>query len=245
MIGDVTCNQVSFERGVFTSSGSSSVRGYHLVARSPGIDDDVAQALCQWSPTHDGLFDSSLSASALNYFLIGDRHFAISKSMVGGAEYSGRNALQTSTSILVGEREDLSNYGHNPVELARMALSMGLLRLAVDYEGRLEVAELSGDCLPGPTASTAASFEIVKMCVGALNSGGRIAIAGATNPIQLLSVIFANISPELRITTSFSTGLKASSFRPFQIQFFAKIDNRLRDFLGHQHIKLLHADLNS
>ncbi len=213
-----------------------------MVARSRGIDDDIAQALCQWSPTHDGLFDSSESANSLNYFLIGERHFAISKSVVGGTEYSGRRAFQTVTTILVGEREDLSVYQCNPISLARMALSMGWLRLIVDYDDPMEFVELPANNLPELMPANH-SDEMVDRAATALTSGKRIAIVGAANPVQSLLRIFAQIPTELRITTSFSTGVKASTFRPFQIHFFNQIDNRLRDFLTQQRIVTLRSDL--
>ena len=233
-----TANQIRFQRAVFTSTGSNSVRGYHLVARSPGIDDDIAQVLCQWSPTHDGLCESSIHASSLNYFLIDDRHFAISKSVIGGSEYSGRSALQTVTTILVGLREDLSVYRNNPMALARMALSMGWLRLIVDYESPLAIGELPGLGLPETMTATSPD-DFVERAVTALTAGQRIAIAGAEHPARALAQVFEHIPAELRPEISFSTGIKASTFRPFQIQFFPRIDNRLRDFLGQQRITII------
>ncbi len=233
-----TANLVRFERAVFTSTGSNSVRGYHLVARTEGIDDDTAQVLCQWSPTHDGLCDSSVDANSLNYFAIDDRLFAISKSVIGGAEYSGRSALQTVTTILVGQREDLPVFHNNPLAAARVALSMGWLRLIVDYESPLAIADVSTHGLPEMRSIPGAN-DMVERAVKALSAGERIAITSDANHARTLAHIFEQLPAELRPRTSFSTGIKASTFRPFQIQFFSHIDNRLRDFLCQQRIVIL------
>ncbi len=117
---------IRFERAVFTSACTKSVRGYHLVAHSPGVNDDIAQALCQWSPTHNGLNDTELTATSLNYFPIDGEYFGISRSIIGGAEYSGRNALQTVTSILVGRLSDLELYDDNPLRLSKSRNVHGL-----------------------------------------------------------------------------------------------------------------------
>jgi hypothetical protein len=55
------------ERAIFTSGQSRDVRGYHLVARSPGIDDELAQRLSVSAPSHDSLEGTDLSASSWNY----------------------------------------------------------------------------------------------------------------------------------------------------------------------------------
>lgn len=239
MIAD-TANRMRFERAVFTSTGSNSVRGYHLVARSPGVDDDVAQGLCQWSPTHDGLCESGIDASSLNYYLIDEERFAISKSVIGGAEYSGRSALQTVTTILVGRQESLAHYQNNPLAFAQVAMSMGWLRLIVDYDDPLRVVELPGFGLPEPRARAHAD-ELLDRAIDAVRAGRRIAIAGADRPQETLARLFEQLPRELRPHVSFSTGIKASTFRPFQIQFFPQLDNRLRDFLHQQRIAVIQA----
>lgn len=224
-----------FERAVFTSTGSSSVRGYHLVNRSSGIDDDIAQTLCQWSPTHDGLADPSVTATSLNYFVIDEQNYAISKSLIGGAEYSGRQAFQTVTTIIVGKIDKLPAYGNNPIVVAKMALSMGWLRLLVDYRRPLEPVSLSAGCLTATRTKFAPDAKLER-AVRALQSGNRVALVGTIDPVQSIARIFERLTPDVRVKTSFATGIKPSTFRPFQVHFFAKLDNRLRDFLRQQQI---------
>lgn len=235
-----TANAVRLQRAVFTSIGTNSVRGYHLVARSEGLDDDIAPALCQWSPAHDGLCESHISASSLNYFLIDKGRFGISHSVIGGSEYSGRSALQTVTTIVVGECDDLSIYQNNPLVLSRVALSMGWLRLITEYDEPLEAVELSHHGMPESTASTDTDPRIERT-VAAVRSEHRIALIGIDEPSRFLGHVFARLNPEQRLKTSFSTGIKASTFRPFQVQFFPRIDNRLRDFLRRQSILIVGA----
>jgi hypothetical protein len=231
---------IRFERAVFTSVGSHSVRGYHLVARSAGIDDDVAQTLCQWSPAHDGMCDPKTSAHSLNYFLIDEDRFALSKSVIGGAEYSGRGALQTVTTILVGERRHLSLYANNPLTMARVALSMGWLRLISDFEAPLDHVELSAVGWPEIRRVTSEAA-LADRAAQALIAGNRLAITQDAVPLQTLARVFERLPADLRLKTSFSTGIKPSAFRPFQIQFLSHVDSRVGDFLNRQRIRTLCA----
>lgn len=231
----VARNTIRFQRAVFTSVASKSVRGYHLVMRSPGIDDDTAQVLCQWSPTHEGLAEPGVTANSLNYFPIDDRRYAISKSVIGGSEYSGRSALQTVTTILVGEFEDFAVYRYHPLVVAKIALSMGWLRLVANYEKPLDVVELPAIGFP-EGEYPAESLTLVGRVARVLSSEQRVAIHGSHSPLGTLARIYDTLPLEERRQISFSTGIKASTFRPFHIQFFSHIDNRLYEFLNRQRI---------
>lgn len=235
-----TPKTIRLQRAVFTSIASQSVRGYHLVARSPGIDDEIAQVLCQWSPTHEGLAESGMTANSLNYFPVDGRRFAISKSVIGGSEYSGRSALQTVTTILVGDLDDLAAYRNHPLVLAKIALSMGWLRLIVNYRQPLEVVELSSIAFP-EAEYPAESTTMVGRVARALSGGDRVAIHGSNSPLSTLARIYDTLPIGQRAPISFSTGVKASTFRPFHIQFFSHIDNRLYDFLNRQRILVVGA----
>jgi hypothetical protein len=230
-----TRNSIRFQRAVFTSIASKSVRGYHLVMRSPGIDDDIAQVLCQWSPTHEGLADPGFTANSLNYFPIDDRRFAISKSVIGGSEYSGRSALQTVTTILVGEFNDFSVFRYHPLILAKVALSMGWLRLIANYDKPLDVVEIPALRFP-EGEYPAESLTLAGRVARALITDQRVAIHGSLSPLGTLARIYDTLPLEVRRKISFSTGIKASTFRPFHIQLFSNIDNRLYEFLNRQRI---------
>ncbi len=79
------------EQAIFTSVRSERLDGYQLAARSPGIDDDLAKELITWGPAHDSLWDNSLRASSLNFHALSDDRFCVSKTVLAGAEYSGRS----------------------------------------------------------------------------------------------------------------------------------------------------------
>jgi hypothetical protein len=206
-----------------------------LVARSPGIDDDIAQCLCQWSPTHDGLCGSDVDAYSLNYYPIDDSRFAISRSMMGGPEYSARQALQTVTNILVGQSDELQAFGFNPVALARTALSMGWLRLEPEYDRKISAVDLPTCGLNFPQTGRI-RHESVDAACEALVQGQRVAIIGSPSPLRALDLVFQGLPEATRRTTSFATRIKPSTFRPFRLHFFEQTDNRLRDFLAHQRI---------
>lgn len=231
----------SFEQAVFTSACSQSVQGYHLVARSDGITDDMAQSLCQWSPTHDGLSEPDLSAVSVNYCLLDDEWFALSRSIYGGPEYSGRGALQIATMILVGRLPQLSAFQNNPATLAKIALSMGVLRYPGFVEGLLDPVFVPAANLPVRSFPNTDS-PVLQRLLALLDNRRRVAVIGQKNPLRFAERLLQALPDDSRRQTKFSTGMKPSSMRPFDIQFFPSIDNRLRNFLSKQQIPVINHD---
>ncbi|MGI9518356.1 MAG: hypothetical protein ACR2NP_14975, partial [Pirellulaceae bacterium] len=79
--------QIEVEQAVFASHNNSRIRGYQLIARSPGIDEAVAQQLVRWSPSHDGLPAVLGPATGLSYFPVDRARVAIGRTTEGGPEY--------------------------------------------------------------------------------------------------------------------------------------------------------------
>ena len=71
--------------------------GYHLVARSAGISEDLACRLSAWGPTHGSLLDESRDASSLSFFTPDDRWSVLARTVYGGPEYSQRGGRQIVT----------------------------------------------------------------------------------------------------------------------------------------------------
>ena len=89
------------EQAIFTSAESDHAVGYHLAARSPGLDERDARELSVWGPSHDSLESASAAtAVSVNFFRLPSGAYCVSKTQLAGAEYSGRG-LRTYTSCLV------------------------------------------------------------------------------------------------------------------------------------------------
>src|SRR5262245_30872225 len=130
------------EQAIFTSARTSKLKGYHLVARSPGIQDDSTRALIRWGPSHASLTSSDLEASSFNFHPAGTRGVAISRPVYGGAEYSARGSLQLVTRTLILRPEQLQGYDNDPLAVARVAMALGYLMFEPDAPEHLPALDL-------------------------------------------------------------------------------------------------------
>ncbi len=72
------------EQAIFTSVRSRKSQGYHLVAQSPGLTDEMGRALTKWGPSHASLLVESPNAESLNFHSIDDDWCAVSRTTHGG-----------------------------------------------------------------------------------------------------------------------------------------------------------------
>ena len=231
---------MQLEQAIFTSARTRHAQGYHLTSRSPGITDQVAQALSQWSPSHGGLIESNIDAVSLNYFPLPSNCGVLARSVYGGPEYSDRGGLQIVTRMLVFHREQLADYSNSPLILARLALALGQLRLSSNLNQVLEPVELpdwTALANAAPKHNSVEPSARVQTLVQRLQTGSRVAVIGAENPQVLLEELFQQTHPNDRLDMSFTTGLKPSMHRQFRVQFLSAADPRQRGQLAAQGVE--------
>jgi hypothetical protein len=115
------------EQAIFASSDRGSVKGYQLVAKSSGVDRATSQELCRWAPSQ--IPSSDPSQWTINYFPVSDDFVAVTRTVLGGPEYSSRGGTQVVTLILILRDEQFLSYGCNSILVAKTALAMGCLKL--------------------------------------------------------------------------------------------------------------------
>lgn len=219
-------------RAIFTSAQTDRLQGYHLVARSAGIDEQLERQLTSWSPTHDGLTSDDWHATSLHCFPAGPDHLAVGRSLQGLPEYSSRGSLAVFTQLLVIHNAQLAGFDGNPLALIQAARLHGYLRFETGYRSLLPEATLpdrsfhsvSGVPEPQQEAQTEAQ-SLSRAIGGCLNRGQRVAVLGCSNPEQVLAAVLYTLPPKVRAQTSFATGLKFSMNRPFQLQFLPDHDS--------------------
>jgi hypothetical protein len=232
------------EQAIFTSLPDSRIQGYHLVARSPGITTEAAKSLIRWGPSHGSLWSSETDASSVNYHPLDDTFVAVSRTMYGGPEYSGRGGLQLVTRSLVLRRDQLRGYENHTLALARLAFCLGHLRLQGDLSKQLPVIDLPSR----PTLATQAcppqpgSRQAVESARTALVSGGRATLVYADDPELVINYLLSRTPPHQRIELSFSTGLKPARPRPFRFQVMPNFDLSLSRQLSSQGISVITAN---
>ena len=230
------------EQAIFTSVRTAVQQGYHLAARSSGIESPLAQSLRQWSPSHGSLFDQQVNATSINGYTLGPGWFVVSRTMYGAPEYSGRGALQMVTVILTAHQSQLDGFDNSPLLFARTALTLGFLRLPATIPTRLHGLTLPDRALTSTVEANrdprTLSESTLSRSLRLLDQGQRIALVTA-NPLGAVTQLLARIPSSQRGETSFTTGLRPSRQRPFQVHVVPGVNAELRQRLLGQGIQLI------
>jgi hypothetical protein len=234
------------EQAIFASSDRGSIKGYQLVARSAGVDRAVCQALCRWAPTQIPSDDPA--DWMINYFPINDKLVAVTRTVLGGPEYSGRGGIQVVTLILLLREDQFHAYSCNPILVAKTALSMGLLRLPIDSDcEQLPVASLPSQplveppssakyALDSPSQEKEAESALLDQVADLIRHARRVAVIGIKDPISAAERLIPKLAVDTRRSFSFTTGLTPTVRRPFQAHFLATADLTRRRTLDAQNI---------
>src|SRR3990172_10628491 len=108
---------MSIEQALFTSTRSDRCEGYHVVARSPGVDDSEAQELAAWCPSHDGLQEPGPTSESINFHPLGSGRYCLSQTVAGGGEYSDSGGAVLITRCLIVPADVLARFANNPFSL--------------------------------------------------------------------------------------------------------------------------------
>jgi hypothetical protein len=238
----------SVEQAVFTSSDRGRLKGYQLVSKSAGIDRSLSQELSHWAPTRSS--SENPEDWTLSCFPVADEFTAITRTTLGGPEYSGRGGTQVVTLILMFRNEQLKPYAFNTVTVSKNAMAMGCLKLPLDLESEqlplafvptypiISDTDGSDDDIDGDQYE-----ETLEKIVSVIEDGRRVAIIGSMKPMEMVDRLIRRMSIAARRKFSFTTGLEPSTRRPFQAHFFAEIDIRTRRSLQSQEVHCMNASL--
>jgi hypothetical protein len=160
----------------------------------------------------------------LSFFPLGNEWFAVARSVYGAPEYSQRGGLQVVTMFLVLRREQWAGYDDNPLALATTVGALGHLRLLPELPERLPTVDIPDRQPIGMAAMeppNAHDLHLVEEMLNGLEKRDRIAVVGLPEPLLALQQIFRRTPRTLRLQLSFTTGLRPSVHRPFQLHFLA------------------------
>ena len=233
---------MKLEQAIFTSARSQRVAGYHLVNQSQGISDGTAQILSRWSPSHDSLIQSGRNASSVNFFKIADGHYAVSRTVLGAPEYSGRGGLQTVTFLILVSAEQLKPYGNDPIALVNMAMRNGNMCF-VDGAFSNQPIEIPDAHVTLGNLPNQLKYEpILDEVIELMAHGNQVAIVGAKQPLKTMQSLIHRLPVEHRIGFSFTTGLKPSSQRPFTIHIAQTADIDTRAYFSRKAIRMVNFE---
>lgn len=231
------------EQAIFTSVQNGRVQGYHLAARSSGIDERTAQTLTRWGPSHGALCSSEPFAESINFHALEEGRFALSRTLYGLPEYSQRGGFQLFTRFVLLEDARLFEYEFDAASVYRRARIEGQFQLDPRFPTTLPPADL-------PDVGAAAFWvprldECENRLAGdvlqRLTHRERLAVFACEHPLAVLRTVLRHAPKSLRRDVSFATGLKPTANRPFQLHFLPSDTPELRRSAEHLGLTCLSA----
>jgi hypothetical protein len=223
------------EQAIFASSDRSSIKGYHLVAQSAGVDSEQAFQLTRWAPTQ--LPEDAPPEGAISCWTMDDETVVLTRTLFAGAEYSDRGGRQVMTLALLLRDAQFRAYDCQPISLWKTAFALGQLRLPRDsYRADLNRTHLPAVTLPDrslfPSMSSPSTDSLgghsfapthgglINEIVSMIERGERFALIGSPDPLAFVTELMNRLSIDQRHTFSFTSGLSPSIRRPLQAHFF-------------------------
>ncbi|MEX2119197.1 MAG: hypothetical protein WD847_06275 [Pirellulales bacterium] len=210
------------EQAIFTSAQTQRLAGYHLVARSPGVEAVDLRELSVWGPSHDSLIEAGADAVSINFHPLPSGAYCVSKTSLAGSEYSGRAGQKVYTQCLVVPADVLACFSNNPFALLTAAFAQGSLRVHDHIPRELEPFRLGGraaavdQALLTDLQADPGGTWLAALVQAALVSSSLGLVGGHRRP-RLFAGLINCLPPECRTQFSFSSGLKHSPRRPFRV----------------------------
>jgi hypothetical protein len=230
---------VLIEQAIFTSAERDHAVGYHLVARSPGVEECDARELTVWGPSHESLASTRESAASVNFFPLPSGAYCISRTQLAGEEYSGRG-LRTYTHCLVVPPQVLVRFANNPFALLRAASAKGLMTVCNTVPQQMAPFQLAGRSAvvdEGLIAELAEEIgpDRIRQIVTAVLGTKPVVLLCPTRPEAAVALVLNLLPLGVRTELSFSTGLKYSARRSFRLLVSPEPSAELRR-LSRQHV---------
>lgn len=210
------------EQAVFTSALTDRSGGYQLIARSSGINDAEARELSIWGPSHDSLLDAGPAGNSVNFFPLTSGGWCISKTCTAGQEYSGRGGFRVYTQCLVTPGAVLERFAFNPFAVLRAALASGVLQVFDQPPKLLPPVRLGGrspavdPVLVEQVTKELGPARLARLVKAALDKG-PLGVVSTVRAESVFAALMNCLPLENRRGLSFSTGLRYSPQRPFQL----------------------------
>jgi len=210
------------QQAIFTSAKTDRSAGYQIQAASPGIVELDRRELAVWGPSHDSLHDSGPDAASVNFFRLPSGSFCLSRTTTAGWEYSGRGGHRIYTHCLIVPPEVLRQFANHPLRVLAAVMTRQSLVASEAIPARLEPLELRGTATTGDVGRLVhVAAEIghasLAMLVQAALTNACLAVRGPVAAERLIGGLLDCLPVDCRTSLSFSTGLKFSTRRPFQL----------------------------
>ncbi len=244
------------DQAIFTSTRTPMGEGYRIIAASSGLRPEEKQAITQKSPSHDGLclhedthVDTTHEAPsppiAVAFYPLANGRFCVALSTFGGAEHTGRGGQRIYTHNAVFEGRALQDCCFNPFHVLRAMIKADLATPQLKPPSVLPKLELAIGTGPAvsPSASMATSMgsNLRQQALSDTLTGESVIVNLDKPWLECGEAFIMGLPGPLRLTHSFSAGIRFSLARRYQINFLHEDKIKLRSRIAGQNIQYLDA----
>lgn len=207
------------DQAIFASVQSARGGGYQLAATSSGLSAAESRELAVWGPSHDSLWEVESERRSFNFHSLQSGRLALSRSVPGAAEYSGRGGSCVHTHFLVVDRAGLLQFNNNPFAILRAASHTEQPREPIPSH----LPRWQAETALGPASSPQTLSRLIQQAGGPLPFAAALdavlrspAVAFVGSPRSIEAAIEGLIVclHDRVVQFSFATGLKYSPRRP-------------------------------
>lgn len=221
------------DQAIFTSARTTRQAGYHLVAISGGVSELECRDLVGCGPTHDSLYPLGDEPRSINFQHLVSRRYAISRTVFGGSEYSGRAGERVYTHYLLCDEEVLGRFGNDPFALLEAVERLGALTPRDSFPPQLPTIALPEAAFPAPpwepNAKAQFNADQIADLLRQVMAQPALGLALDGGAEQLIRGLIQLLPPPLRLELTFVTGLVYSPRRRVRLQVLPD-----QDFAEHR-----------
>jgi hypothetical protein len=212
---------VKVDQAIFTSLTRQGKSGYHVVARSPGVTETEAGAVATWAPSHGALVVDAANRLSVNFHPLPGGRYALSRTIEGLPEYSGRGGRQVYTHVLIIDLNVLKRAG-DPITLYHDAMALGRFHYRAEPSAALKPVELSLTFERRDESAWAARAKELGLpeldaLRDKLSAGQSVKFPHQGDRLAVAECLIGSLSPEIMPMVSFATSLLPSSVRPYRL----------------------------
>lgn len=227
-------------QAIVGSPRSRALKNNELISRSDGIDDHLANVLCQLSPGRSGL--GLGRKQSINFFQLDANTYALSRS-AGGLGTDQDVGRRVFSKIILLSAEQLGAYRKNVAILFHVLQSAGLMILSPSFPKKLPMLEIPDRGFEALAELAWPGYSVEpKQIAQAVALHHRVVVLGLNQPISFLCSFLSAIPETERLNFSFATGLKVDDELPFSLQFFPESEPDLIKELATRQIRTISLD---
>ena len=232
---------MQLQQVVISAKPSRRSHGKELIHSAPSLDESTAFELLDWSPGWCDLADRY--TECINFFGLSDGRLAVSRSAAVRIKGLRDNDAKLITRAYVITPEQLAGFDNNAIRLLDILMSSGHLFVdsnPVHFNDYIEISDRAIIC--SDQIEQIVDPRQAKIIQRAVDIHLRVAICGQHQPLRFIGSYLSHLPEDVRLDTSFTTGMKTDDERMFHLSVYSQVSHELKRELVTSQVRTMSVD---